>query len=119
MVLGFSALTGDDMTRLNVIPKTGTTIVSCSKGDTTARLFSFDMYAGEEEWEIEADTVTMQISNGAEVTGSFSGNTAEFDCTEEVSATAGQYFGKLKFDSDSAVLYSAAFVFVVEKGATA
>lgn len=103
--------------RLNIIPKTGTGTVSCSQGDTAARMFSFEMYKNTEPWTIDADSVTMEISNGASVAGTFSGNVAEFDCTASISATAGNYFGKLKFEKSASVLYSASFIFNVERSA--
>lgn len=103
------------MYRLNLIPKTGTCIVTCSENDTGLRVFQFQMYNGSDEWQIDADTVTMEISNGAYVTGTFTDNVATFDCIADMTAKNGNYFGKLKFEKDADVIYSASFAFIVER----
>ena len=103
------------MHKLNLIPKTGTCIVTCSENDTGLRVFQFQMYNGSDEWQIDADTATMEISNGASVTGTFTGNVATFDCIASMTAKNGNYFGKLKFEKDADVIYSASFTFIVER----
>lgn len=103
------------MHKLNLIQKTGTCIVTCSENDTGLRVFQFQMYNGSDEWQIDADTATMEISNGASVTGTFTGNVATFDCIADMTAKNGNYFGKLKFEKDADVIYSASFTFIVER----
>ena len=103
------------MNRLNLIPKTGTCIVTCSENDTGLRVFQFQMYKDREPWQIDADAVTMEVSNGASVTGTFTDNIAVFDCTADMTAKAGKYFGKIKFEKGANVIRSASFHFIVER----
>ena len=103
------------MYRLNLIPKTGTCIVTCSENDTGLRMFQFQMYKDRELWQIDADAVTMEVSNGASVTGTFTGSFAVFDCNADMTAKAGKYFGKIKFEKGADVLHSASFDFHVER----
>ena len=103
------------MYKLNLVPKTGTNTITCSQGDTGLRKFQFQMYKDREPWQIDADAVTMEVSNGASVTGTFTGNVAVFDCTADMTAKAGEYFGKIKFEKGANVLRSASFHFIVER----
>lgn len=103
------------MYRLNLVPKTGTNTVTCSQHDTGLRMFQFEMYKDREPWQIDADTVTMEVSNGASVTGTFTGNIAVFDCNADMTANTGDYFGKIKFEKGAEVLHSASFAFHVER----
>ena len=103
------------MYRLNLVPKTGTNAVTCSQHDTGLRMFQFEMYKDREAWQIDADTVTMEVSNGASITGTFTGNIAVFDCNADMTANAGDYFGKIKFEKGADVLHSASFAFNVER----
>lgn len=103
------------MYTLNLIPKkTAPVIVSCSEGDTGLRKFEFEVYVRKERWNIDCDSVEMQISNGARVTGTVENNVAIFDCDETVSGKAGEFYGKLMFQKGEQVLYSASFVLLVE-----
>jgi hypothetical protein len=55
----------------------------------------------------------MEVSNGASVTGTFTDNVAVFDCNADMTANAGDYFGKIKFEKGADVLHSASFAFHV------
>ena len=57
------------MMRLNLIPKREYTRASCSWHDTTARKWQFHIYNEKDRWQIDADSVTLECSNGAEVHG--------------------------------------------------
>lgn len=94
------------MIRANIIPKTEHTRITCSEGDTSLRKWAFELYADKERWTIDADSVSMQCSNGVEIPGTIEDNTAVFDCTAELSATAGNYRCKLKFTKGTEVLFS-------------
>lgn len=94
------------MMRLNLIPKREYTMASCSQGDTTLRKWQFHIYNGATRWQIDADSVTLECSNGVEIPGTIEDNTAVFDCTAELSATAGNYRCKLKFTKGTEVLFS-------------
>lgn len=102
------------MMRLNLIPKREYTRASCSWHDTTARKWQFHIYNGKDRWQIDADSVTLECSNGAEVQGTIENNTVVVDCTAEVSADPGHYRAKLRFTKGTAVLHTQAFDLWVE-----
>ena len=100
---------------LNLIPKsTIPVVVKCSQNDKSMRQFGFKIMNGKESWIIDCDSVEMQISNGARVTGTVENNVAIFDCDETVSGKAGEFYGKLMFQKGEQVLCSASFVLLVE-----
>ena len=102
------------MMRLNLIPKREYTRASCSWHDTTARKWQFHIYNEKDRWQIDADSVTLECSNGAEVPGTIENNTVVVDCTAEVSATPGHYRAKLRFTKGTAILHTQAFDLWVE-----
>lgn len=102
------------MMRLNLIPKREYTRASCSQGDTTLRKWQFHIYNEKDRWQIDADSVTLECSNGAEVPGTIENNTVVVDCTAEVSASPGHYRAKLRFTKGTAILHTQAFDLWVE-----
>lgn len=100
--------------KLNLIPKREAARVSCSWHDTGLRRWAFELYDGGELWNIDADTVTLVCSNGAEVPCTFSGATVSADCTAELSANPGKYYCKLKIEKGTETLFSQAFELWVE-----
>lgn len=104
------------MYTLNLIPKkTAPVIVSCSEGDQILRAFQFKLMDGESNWNIDCDSLSMEISNGAIIPGTVEGNTAVFDCTASASARPGTFAGKIEFIKDAEKLHSASFLFKVER----
>lgn len=102
------------MIRLNLIPKRESARISCSQGDTTLRKWVFQIFNGAERWQIDADSVTLECSNGAEVAGVIEDNTVMVDCTTAVSNTAGHYRCKLRFVKGAEILHTQAFDLWVE-----
>lgn len=102
------------MMRLNLIPKREYTRASCSQGDTTLRKWGFHIYNGATRWQIDADSVTFECSNGAEIVGTIEDNTVIIDCTTAVSENAGHYRCKLKFVKGTQILHTQAFDLWVE-----
>lgn len=102
------------MIRLNLIPKRETARASCSQGDTTLRKWVFAIYNGPERWQIDADSVTFECSNGAEIVGTIEDNTVIIDCTTAVSENAGHYRAKLRFTKGTEILHTQAFDLWVE-----
>lgn len=102
------------MMRLNLIPKREYTRASCSQGDTTLRKWVFAIYNGAERWQIDADSVTLECSNGAEIPATIEDNTVIVDCTTAVSETVGHYRCKLRFNKGTAILHTQAFDLWVE-----
>lgn len=102
------------MIRLNLIPKRETARASCSRGDTTLRKWGFHIYNGATRWQIDADSVTLECSNGAEIVGTIEDNTVTVDCTTAVSENAGHYRCKLRFTKGTQILHTQAFDLWVE-----
>lgn len=102
------------MIRLNLIPKRETARASCSQGDTTLRKWQFHIFNGAERWQIDADSVTLECSNGAEISGTVEDNTVIVDCTTAISENAGHYRCKLKFVKGTQILHTQAFDLWVE-----
>ena len=102
------------MMRLNLIPKREYTRASCSQGDTTLRKWRFHIYNGATRWQIDADSVTFECSNGAEISGTIEDNTVIVDCTTAVSENAGHYRCKLRFVKGAEILHTQAFGLWVE-----
>lgn len=102
------------MMRLNLVPKREYTRAACSQGDTTLRKWVFQIFNGAERWQIDADSVTLECSNGAEISGSIEDNTVMVDCTTAVSNTAGHYRCKLRFVKGAEILHTQAFDLWVE-----
>lgn len=100
--------------RLNLIPKRESARISCSQGDTTLRKWVFQIFNGAERWQIDVDSVVLECSNGAEISGTIEDNTVIVDCTTAVSETAGHYRCKLKFTKGTEVLHTQAFGLWVE-----
>ena len=104
------------MTILNLIPKkTAPVIVSCSEGDQILRAFRFQFMNGDSLWNIDCDSVTMEFSNGVSIPGTVADNSAVFDCSEEMSAKPGIFFGKIEFLKNAEKIHSASFLFKVER----
>lgn len=103
------------MARLNLIPKTESALIACSVNDTGLRKWSFSLYAGDEPWQIDADSITLVCSNGATVPCTVSNNTVFADCTEALAAEAGAFRCKLKITRGSEVLFTQTFVLLVER----
>lgn len=70
-------------------------IVSCSEGDQILRAFQFKIMDGESNWSIDCDSLSMEISNGAIIPGTFA--------------------GKIEFIKGDKKIHSAEFLFVVER----
>ena len=102
------------MMRLNLIPKREYTRATCSVRDTALRKWMFHIFNGSERWEIDADTVTFECSNGAVIPAIVEDNTVVVDCTAEVSETTGRYRCKLCFVKGTQKLHSQAFDLWVE-----
>ena len=101
---------------LNLIPNNAAqVIVSCSEGDQIFRAFQFKIMNGKSDWNIDCDSLSMEISNGAIISGTVEGNTAVFDCTASASARPGTFAGKIEFIKDAEKLHSAFFLFKVER----
>lgn len=100
--------------KIDLIPSTSNCVIICSEDDTELRKFEFEVYVRKERWNIDCDSVEMQISNGARVTGTIENNVAIFDCDETVSGKSGEFYGKLMFQKGEQVLYSASFILLVE-----
>lgn len=103
-------------TILNLIPNNAAqVIVSCSEGDQILRAFQFRFMNGYSEWNIDCDSCSMEISNGAIIPGTVEGNTAVFDCTAAASIRSGTFTGKIEFLKGVEKLHSASFLFKVER----
>jgi len=70
---------------------------------------------GDSLWNIDCDSVTMEVSNGVSIPGTVVDNSAVFDCSAAMSAKRGTYFGKIKFVKDAETIHSASFLFKVER----
>lgn len=103
------------MMRLNLIPKRESARISCSQGDTTLRKWVFLIYNGAERWQIDADSVTFECSNGEEIPARImANNTVSVDCRLPISNTAGHYRCKLRFVKGAEILHTQAFDLWVE-----
>lgn len=103
------------MMRLNLIPNMESARIACSANDTSMRKWAFNLYAGDEPWQIDADSIVLICSNGVTVPCTISGNAVYCDCTEALAAQAGAYRCKLKITKGSELLYTQTFVLWVER----
>lgn len=99
---------------INLIPQTNVTTLTCSEGDTALRKWVLPVYGGQSEWLIDADTVKLICSNGAEVTGSIENNRVVLDCTADLSRDAGSFLCQLVFTKGAEKLTSSLFLLKVE-----
>lgn len=99
---------------INLLPQHTITELHCSQGDTALRKWRLPIYHGDVRWAIDADSVVLECSNGAEVTGEILGDFAVFDCTEDLSARAGAYSCRLRFTKGTDVLHTSHFALIVE-----
>lgn len=102
------------MIKINMIPKTNVTMLTCSQGDTTLRKWTLSMYNGSQPWQIDFETVNLICSNGATVPGTIDGTTVVVDATAELTAKAGAFACMLEFTKDTQILHSQTFMMIVE-----
>lgn len=103
--------------KVDLIPQQKILELNCSQGDTELRKWAIDVYLYDSRWVIDAETVTLICSNGAEIPVTISDNQAVIDCTKELSAKAGRFDCKLKFTKGEEILFSSRFFLIVEVAA--
>lgn len=99
---------------LNLIPKKISTRITCSVADTTPRKWAFALWNDEDRWNIDADSVDLECSNGTLLPCTILNNEVIADCTEDLSRTAGRYYCKLKITKGSMILHTQAFALWAE-----
>ena len=102
------------MTRINLIPQREYLRISCSWRDSGLRTWAFEIFNGPDRWAIDADTVTLECSNGTEIACTIEDNTVIAECTDELAAAPGNYMCKLVFRKDDMQLSTQAFRLWVE-----
>ena len=102
------------MNRVNLIPKREYTRIAGSWRDTGMRQWDFHIFNGKDRWTIDADSVTMECSNGAVIPCTVQNNTVTVQCTEELAAAPGRHRCKFIFIKDGMRLSSQAFDLWVE-----
>lgn len=102
---------------INLIPQHTITELRCSQGDTVLRKWRLPIYHGDVRWAIDADSVTLECSNGVVIPAEIIGDFVVIDCTEELAARAGTFSCRLKFTKGTDVLFSSHFALKVEVNA--